>query len=573
MDKRWIFKKEPEPDQLAKLTEELGGDQVVARLLLNRGFNTFEEARKFFNPSLDDLHDPFLMKDLDRAVDRIQKAIEGNEKIMVYGDYDVDGTTSVALTHSFLSQFYKDLDFYIPDRYKEGYGISFAGIDHAAENGISLMIALDCGIRAIDKVVYAKEKGIEIIICDHHTPGEKIPDTIVLNPKRKDCEYPYKELSGCGVGFKLLQGYCRKMDIDESMLFQYLDLLAISISADIVPITGENRILTHFGLTHLNDFKRPGVFHLLRTGEKEKQHLVVEDLVFTIAPRINAAGRLSSGKKAVELLITKDHSFAEEMAVKIDNYNQERREIQKEIFEEAIEKLRKDKFEYTNVVADANWHKGVVGIVASKIIESYKYRPTIVFAELDDAFVGSARSVADYSVYDALLECDNLIEKWGGHKAAAGLSVKKENFKAFRERFEEVVKSTIDKSQLTPEVEIDMNLNFADMKAGMDQEGRTKLMRILQRMEPFGPGNMKPIFRSTNVLDMGSRLVGDDKNHLKFDLFQQGDMANKMGGIGFFMGEEYLEKIRKGSSEIVYTLEENHWKDKIYPQINVRDVK
>ena len=573
MDKRWIFKKEPDPEILSKLTSELNGDEIVARLLLNRGFQSYDAAKSFFNPDLSDLHDPFLMKGMEGAVSRIQKAIENEENILIYGDYDVDGTTSVAMVYSFLSQFYSNLEFYIPDRYQEGYGISYKGIDFADEKGCKLVIALDCGIRAVDKIEYAKSKSIDFIVCDHHTPGNTIPDGIILNPKQADCEYPYKDLSGCGVGFKLLQGFCVKQDIDESLLFQYLDLLVISIAADIVPITGENRVLAFFGLKHLNEYKRPGVFYLLRTGDKEKQWLQIEDLVFTIAPRINAAGRLSSGQKAVELLVTEDEGFAEKMAIQIDTYNQERRAIQKDIIDEAMAKLRTNQYKYTNVVADESWHKGVIGIVASKVIESFRYRPTIVFTEVGDFYVGSARSVSDYSVYNALLECEDLIEKWGGHKAAAGLSVKKENYEAFCYKFEEVVKNSIEKHQLVPEVEIEMNMDFADLNSGMDKMGRTKLMRILSRMEPFGPGNMKPIFRSSHVLDMGSRLVGDEKNHLKFDLFQEGDLANKMGGIGFFMGDEFLDKIRRGPSEIVYTLEENHWKDKIYPQINVRDVK
>ncbi len=573
MHKRWIFKKEPDPKLLDQLTNDLKGDQVVARLLLNRGITNYEEAKSFFNPTLDDLHDPFLMKDMKEAVERLDQAIDNEEKIMVYGDYDVDGTTSVALVYSFLNQVYENLEFYIPDRYEEGYGISFKGIDQAKESGSTLIIALDCGIRAIDKVEYAKEKGIDIIVCDHHTPGESIPDCIVLNPKRKDCEYPYKYLSGCGVGFKFMQAFCQTNLMDESLLFQFLDLLCISIAADIVPITGENRVLAHFGLGHLNEYKRAGIFQLLRTGSKENQDLTIEDIVFTIAPRINAAGRISSGKEAVELLTTEDEQFAYEMAVQIDAYNQERREIEKDITAEAILKLEEDDHKFTNVVADSNWHKGVVGIVASKIIERYRYRPTIVFAEVDGMFVGSARSVDKYSVYDALLECDDLIEKWGGHAAAAGLSVSKDNFQAFRQRFEEVVKATITEDQLVPEVEIEMNLDFAELNKGMDSDGRTKLMRIISRMEPFGPDNMKPIFRTGNVLDTGSRLVGDDQNHLKLDLFQEGDMANKVGGIGFFMGQEYLEKIQKGPSEIVYTLEENHWNNKVYLQVNVKDIK
>ncbi|MEZ4938140.1 MAG: single-stranded-DNA-specific exonuclease RecJ [Crocinitomicaceae bacterium] len=573
MHKRWIFKEEPDPQVLSQLTTDLNGDEIIARLLLNRGVQNFEEAKNYFNPKLEDLHDPLLMKDMKEAVHRLDQAIDNEEKILIYGDYDVDGTTSVALVYSFLSQVYEHLDFYIPDRYLEGYGISFQGIDFAKENGITLIIALDCGIRAIDKVAYAKEKGIDFIICDHHTPGDQIPEAIVLNPKRKDCEYPYKHLSGCGVGFKFMQAFCEHNLMDESLLFQFLDLLCISIAADIVPITGENRILAHFGLGHLNEYRRAGIFQLLRTGSKENQKLNIEDIVFTIAPRINAAGRISSGKEAVELLTTEDEQFAYEMAVQIDAYNQERREIEKDITAEAILKLEEDDHKFTNVVADEQWHKGVVGIVASKIIERYRYRPTIVFAQVEDVFVGSARSVSDYSVYDALLQCDDLIEKWGGHNAAAGLSVKKENFSAFRQRFEEVVQATISEDQLVPEIEIEMNLNFGDLLSGMDKEGRTKLMRIIGRMEPFGPNNMKPIFRSTNVMDCGSRLVGDDQNHLKLDLFQEGDMANRMGGIGFFMGEDYLKKIQNGPAEIVYTLEENPWNGKIYPQLNVKDIK
>jgi len=511
---------------------------------------------------------------MDRAIKRLLSAIDKNEKILIYGDYDVDGTTSVALVYSFLNQEYENLDYYIPDRYKEGYGISFAGIDYAEENGISLIIALDCGIRAIDKIEYAKEKKIDFIVCDHHRPGDTIPDCIVLNPKRVDCEYPFKELSGCGVGFKLMQAYCKEKDLDESLLFQYLDLLMISIAADIVSMSGENRILAHFGLKHLNEFKRPGIYQLLKTGAKENKELQVDDVVFTIAPRINAAGRLSSGKKAVELLISDDEKLAEEMAQQIDVYNQERRAIEKDITEEAIEQLQDDQHKYTNVVADEGWHKGVVGIVASKIIERFRYLPTIVFAIHEGVYVGSARSISDFSVYDALAECDELIERWGGHHAAAGLSVKKENFEAFREKFDAVVGEMIDEGQMVPEIQIEMNLSFESLLDGMDEKGRTKIMRNLSRMEPYGPDNMKPIFRSGKVLDGSyTKLVGADKNHLKLHLFQEGDKANTVGGIGFFMDEEYLQKIKNGPAEIVYTIEENHWNDKISLQLNVKDIK
>lgn len=570
--KRWKIKSSADSKVVERLSRELGINSILANLLAQRGISTFEEARKFFRPQLSDLHDPFLMKDMDKAVARIEKAISSGEKILVYGDYDVDGTTAVAMMFSFLKSFYDKIDFYIPDRYKEGYGISIAGIDYAAENNFSLIIALDCGIKANQKISYAKEKnlpadrhGIDFIICDHHLPDEKIPDAVaVLDPKRKDCKYPYKELSGCGIGFKLIQALAQKKNIQQEALEQYLDLVATSIAADIVPITGENRILTYFGLKRINENPREGLRMMLELNSIKKE-LTVSDIVFIIAPRINAAGRMESGRKAVELLISSSSERARESGIDLNQHNTDRRDLDSTITQEALqmiaesEELQKRK---TTVLFNPQWSKGVIGIVASRLIETY-YRPTIILTQSNGMLSGSARSVKDFDVYEAISACSDLLEQFGGHKYAAGLSLKEENLKAFAKKFEEVVSSTIDEKLLIPEIEIDAAVNFSDITP--------KFYSVLKQFAPFGPGNMTPIFLTENVFDKGyASIVGT--NHLKMDLIQKGE-EKKIPAIGFSLGGYYEFVAKKNSFTVCYNIREQEWSGKIYLQLQVKDLK
>lgn len=565
--KRWT---ELPADELAadKLQRELNIHPVFCRLLVQRGVTTFEQAKSFFRPSLADLHDPFLMHGMQAAVERVEAAIRNKENILIYGDYDVDGTTSVALMYSFLREFYDQLDYYIPDRYKEGYGISFQGIDYAAEHNCKLVIALDCGIRAIDQINYAKEKGIDFIICDHHNPGDTVPDAVaVLDPKQSNCRYPYKELSGCGVGFKLIQAFASRNHIPDEVVFQYLDLLVVSIAADIVPITGENRILAYFGLQRLNREPREGLKNLLEVAGKAEKELTIMDVVFGLAPRINAAGRMGSAKNAIKLLID-----AEDMgeADVLNDRNNERKLEDKSITEEALQMIREDAMmeeAKTTVVFQPHWHKGVVGIVASRLIESY-YRPTIVFTESGGMLTGSARSVTGFSVYDALVACDDLIEQWGGHKYAAGLSILPKNLDAFKQRFEQVVADTILEDQLIPEVKIDAELQLTDISANF--------YKILKQFGPFGPGNMRPVFLSRNVRDAGrSRCVGDDSKHLKLNVTQDGKYL--VNGIAFGMGE-WFDKIKLQGRHappfnVCYCLSENEWQGNTSIEIDVKDIR
>ncbi|MFM1876974.1 MAG: hypothetical protein RL266_2711 [Bacteroidota bacterium] len=566
LETEWKYADLPDPAQVNELCEQLGVKEDVAQLLINRGITDFDEARSFFRPSYSDLHDPFLMKDMDKAVLRLEEALGNGEKMLIYGDYDVDGTTSVALVYSFL----KDLgqvDFYIPDRYKEGYGLSIAGIDHANENGISLIIALDCGIRAIDKVAYANELGIDIIICDHHLPGTELPAAhAILDPKQKGCEYPYKELCGCGVGFKLLQAYCEKNDADFDRLTAKLDLVAVAIAADIVPITGENRILTTFGLQKINQEPSTGIRALLEYTKMNRE-MTISDVVFTIAPRINAAGRIASGKRAVELLISDNLNEALEFSAEISKYNTERRDLDKSVTEGALEILRTDDFYSTSrstVVFNPDWHKGVVGIVASRLIEQH-YKPTIVLTESEGKATGSARSVHDFDVHAALCECEDLLEQFGGHKYAAGMSLRLENVDAFRQRFEEVVAARIEEHMLTPKLEIDLEINLDRITP--------KFMALLKQFAPFGPGNMNPVFVSRNLVAEDVRTMGADDTHLRFKPAQQGVKHLMLQAVAFKMGKLYPQLAEGKPFDMAYTIEENHWKDKVYLQLNVKDVK
>ncbi len=566
MQKRWTINK-IESDKVDHLQKELKINSTLCRLLVGRGITTFSEAKLFFRPTLEHLHNPFLMKDMERAVNRIEKALRNEEHILVYGDYDVDGTTSVALIYSFLSEFYNRVGYYVPHRYKEGYGISKQGIDYAHEKGYKLIIALDCGIKAVEKIKYANGLGIDFIICDHHLPGDELPPAYaVLDPKRNDCSYPYKELSGCGIGFKLIQAFAQNNDIPFGIVEKYLDLVAVSIASDIVPITGENRVLAYYGVKRINENPRKGIKSLIETS-KLKKDLTISDIVFMLGPRINAAGRMDDARNAVKLLISETHEHAEANAEFLNQKNSERKQVDKDITAEALEMINRDpglQNRKTTVLAQPHWHKGVIGIVASRLIETY-YRPTIVFTETNGTMTGSARSVKGFNIHDAIKECGDLLEQFGGHMFAAGLSLKKENFETFQNRFEEVVSATITEESLIPEVNIDAELNFADINE--------KFFNIVRQFAPFGPGNMKPVFVSKAVRDRGySRVVGDE--HLKLDLTQ--DEGRNCRGIAFGMGDLADKIFHTGTEkrfDICYTLEENEWNGIRNIELNVKDIK
>ena len=545
---------------VSKLSKALNVSEIVAHLLVLRGITTFDEAKSFFRPEISHLNDPFLMKNMQKAVDRIQTVIANGEKVLVYGDYDVDGTTSVAMMYSFLKKKVKEIEYYIPCRYDEGYGISLKGIDYAKENNFTLIIALDCGIRAVNQVDYANEKGVDFIICDHHNPGEKIPRALaLLNPKQSDCNYPYKELSGCGVGFKLIQAFSQQNNIDFSEIIEYLDLLTVSIGADIVPMTGENRVFSFYGLQQINKTPRVGLKALMEIANKTKE-VTITDVVFGVAPRINAAGRIEHAKKAVEILVETDYDKAMLFADKIEKNNTTRKGLDKSITKEALEMI--DVKKKSTVVHSENWHKGVVGIVASRLIETH-YKPTIVLAEKDGLLTGSARSVHDFDLYSALAKCEHLCEKFGGHKYAAGLSIKKENLPQFIDAFEKVVSESIDEDQLTPKINIDLVIDINDAD--------DKLYRIIKQFAPFGPKNLPPIFVSKGVIDNGyGKQVGEDKTHLRINAKRN---KGTIAGIGFGMGD-YFEIIKDDQSfDVCYSIDENEWNGKKSLQLRVRDIK
>ncbi|MEM6719866.1 MAG: single-stranded-DNA-specific exonuclease RecJ [Bacteroidota bacterium] len=561
---RWTLKPKPETQKIKHLMEVLQIDEIVATLLLQRGIETFEDAKTFFRPSVDHIHDPFLMKDMNVALARIEKAIANTENILVYGDYDVDGTTSVALVSSYLKSIYPNIATYIPDRYKEGYGLSFQGIDYASDNDISLIITLDCGIKAIEKVAYATEKGIDIIICDHHRPGNELPKAVaVLDPKRDDCTYPYDELCGCGVGFKLVQALASKRGQTVTDLFPYLDLVATAVAADIVPVTGENRTLAFFGMKVINSKPRAGIKAIIH--QLKKDTLTITDVVFIIAPRINAAGRMSHGLHAVELLTETDLEVAKKYAASIEKFNSERRELDQEITQEAFQQIEKlgEQERFTTVVYEEHWHKGVIGIVASRLIEKY-YRPTLVFTKSGDKLAASARSVKGFDVYNALEQCKEHLIQFGGHKYAAGLTLKEENYQAFKDAFEEVVKSTIDKNLLTPEILIDREIKLHEITP--------KFYRILKQFAPFGPKNMSPVFMSTHIQDTGwAKCVGSDETHIKLTAVQR--KSEPIGGIGFSLGDKLKKVQDKKPFDAVYSLDENTWNGKTKLQLRLRDIK
>lgn len=561
---RWTLKSKPEKEQVQKLQNELQVDETIATLLIQRGVETYEQARTFFRPSLSDLHNPYLMKDMDKAISRIEKAIENGENILVFGDYDVDGTTAVSLVSSYLKNFYPNVATYIPDRYDEGYGISYKGIDYADDNGISLIIALDCGIKSIDHVAYANAKNIDFIICDHHRPGDELPNAVaVLDPKRSDCFYPYDELCGCGVGFKLIQALAenRNQTIDD--LIVYLDLVATAIAADIVPMTGENRVLAKFGLEVINSNPRPGIKALIQNVKKKV--LTITDVVFIIAPRINAAGRIKHGNEAVALLTEFNLEQAEIFASEIEQHNADRKDLDKQITIEALSQIEEnnEKEKFTTVVYHESWHKGVIGIVASRLTETY-YRPTIVFTKSGDKLAASARSVKDFDVYNALEACAEHLEQFGGHMYAAGMTLKEENYQNFKNAFEAEVKKTIPPDLLIPEISVDAEIDFADINP--------KLIRILSQFEPFGPQNMTPTFMSKNIKDTGyAKPLGKDDEHLK--LFIKQNNSEGFGAIGFGLGKKLELVTNQKPFDAVYCIDENEFNGNVTVQLRLKDLK
>ena len=566
MEYRWELKEPLSKGVLNALSKELNGlHEVLTAILINRGIDTYEKARNFFRPSLEELYDPFLMKDMDKAVDRLQQAMNNGEKVLIYGDYDVDGVTSVSLVYSFLKERYDSLGYYIPDRYAEGYGISFKGIDYAEAHNFTLIIALDCGIKANDKVAYAREKGIDFIICDHHNPGEKLPEAVaILDPKRVDCEYPYKELSGCGVGFKLLQAYASMNRVEFGELEKYLDFLTISIAADIVPITGENRTLATFGLPRINNQPRQGIASMIELAGLKKE-LTISDVVFKIAPRINAAGRLESATSAVEVLIAEKETVALQAGKFIQDQNEDRKKLDKQITKQALELIHADAFfeqKKTTVLYHPEWHKGVIGIVASRLIENH-YRPTIVLTESNGKITGSARSVNGFDIYDAIESCSDLLEQFGGHKYAAGLTMHTDQLENFKAKFDKIVSERIEPWMLQPVINIDAELQLSAVDP--------KFFRILQQFGPFGPGNLNPVFLTKNVLAADQRVLGTD--HLKLKVFDPDSPSRLFEAIAFGLGR-FDEQIGEGIPfSLVYTLELNEWNGRSNMQMNVKDIR
>jgi single-stranded-DNA-specific exonuclease len=568
MEKRWVVKEKGDTAVVKQLAKTLNVTESLANLMVQRNITSADEATAFFNPSLDQLHDPFLMKDMNIAVDRISSAVKKNEKILVYGDYDVDGTTAVALMYSFLRDQYSNVEYYIPDRYKEGYGVSFQGLDYAYQNNCKVVITLDCGIKAVEKVKYARTKGLDVIICDHHYPGDEIPKALaVLDPKQPSCSYPYKELSGCGVGFKLIHAYSRVHGIPFGAISHYLDLVAVSIASDIVHITGENRIMAYFGLKQLNDSPRTGLKEIIRESDLTKS-ITIEDVVFKIGPRINAAGRMETGSKAVDLLVSSDTHLATGISKEINNFNIERRSVDRIITTEAMRMISEDQRTVnsrTTVLYNPSWKKGVIGIVASRLIETY-YRPTVILTESNGFATGSARSVQGYDLYQAIEACSDLLESFGGHMFAAGLTLKKENIQLFMERFEHYVHSTITEDQLVPRLFVDCELSFSEINEDF--------FKTVSKFQPFGPENMSPIFVSRNVFDTGSgRMVGSSGEHLKLDLCQESTGQKSFSAIAFSQANHF-EYIRGGNPfDICYSLEMNEFRGNKNLQLNIRDIK
>lgn len=559
---RWTASPKLNDQKVEQLASSINVSNAIAALLLQRGVETYDQAKKFFRPQLTDLYDPFLMKDMDKAIERIQAAIANKERLLVYGDYDVDGTTSVSIVYSFFKKITDNIEYYIPDRYKEGYGISKIGIDYAVETGVKLIIALDCGTRSIELINYAREKGIDFIVCDHHLPGDELPQAVaLLNPKRPDCPYPYKELSGCGIGFKLLQAYTQATEMPFEEAIKYLDLVAVSTCSDIVEIRDENRILVYYGLKKINEDPCIGLQALLQSYQI-KQEYEVSDIVFGIGPKINAAGRIADAKSSVKLLIEEDFHQALNLAKTLNENNSERKDIDNDITKEALDILESSmelQQRKSTVLYSEKWHKGVIGIVASRLIETY-YKPTIIFSEVNGMLTGSARSIKDFDVHDAIGACGDLVIQYGGHKYAAGLTIRKESFEAFTQRFEEIVTLNTSEELLTPEIEYDMELNFTDITP--------KFFAVLDQFKPHGPGNMVPIFRTNNLTDAGSRIVKE--KHLKLIAYQKGI---KFDGIGFNMSDVFPIISKGVPFDICYSLEMNEYKGNKNLQLKVRDIR
>lgn len=568
-DKKWILKESGDRETISRLSAELGIDPILARLLEQRGIKTFEEARRFFRPSLSSLHDPFLMKDMDVAVDRLEKAVKGGEKILVYGDYDVDGTTAVALVYLFLSRLTDKTGFYIPDRYDEGYGVSSKGIDWAAENGFSLIITLDCGIKAIDKVNYAASRGIDMIICDHHLPEDTIPDAVaVLDPKREDCGYPFDDLSGCGVGFKLVQAYSQRNGIPDEEIFPFLDLLVVSIASDLVTVVGENRVLAYYGLKQLNENPRKGLTAIIAQSNLEPGHVSIDDIVFKIGPRINAAGRMESGRLAVNLLTATDDVTAELVAKQINDSNNERKNIDRETTKEALDMVEQGRClakENATIVYNPDWNKGVVGIVASRLVEAF-YKPTFVLTKSNGLVTGSARSIRGFDLYSSIEQCADLLENYGGHIYAAGLAMKEENLEEFARRIDRFVGEHKSDDMSVPAIDVDAELPFARITP--------KFFRILKQFQPFGPGNNSPVFVTGDVYDNGSgRKVGPAGQHLKLELIEEDQPYNHISAIGFNMSSSF-EHIKAGNPvDVCYTIVENYYRGTSNLQLRLKDLK
>jgi single-stranded-DNA-specific exonuclease len=568
IEKKWIIKPDGDAEKVEVLSNILNIDKKIANLLVQRGIETYEQARIFFRPQLNDLYDPFLMKDMEKAINRLKKALINDEHILIYGDYDVDGTTGIALLYGFLKKFHKKISYYVPDRYKEGYGISFDGIDKASEISCRLIIAVDCGIKATEQINYANQKNIDTIICDHHNEGDKLPNAFaILDPKRKDCKYPYKELSGCGVAFKFLQAFCQSEKIDLSNLYMHLDLVVVSVGSDIVPVTGENRILSYYGLQQLNTDPCPGLKSIISlTGLTDKE-IQINDIVFKIGPRINAAGRMQSGERAVELLISDNDKFAETIGIEINTINTCRQELDQEITVQALNMINSSenlKNAYSTVLYSEDWHKGIIGIVASRLTESY-YRPTVIFTKSNGLITGSARSVPGYNLYEAIEACSDLLESFGGHMYAAGLTLKQKNIEAFSQRFEEYIQSTITEAQRIPTINVDMKIEIKDINP--------KFYRILKQFAPFGPENMTPTFVSQHIYDNGCiKKVGKNGEHLKLKLVQQLGDNRCIDGIGFSMSEYYDYITDFKPFDLCYQIFENNFMNQTFLQVLVKDI-
>jgi single-stranded-DNA-specific exonuclease len=567
MERVWNIRPQGDINEIKHLSAALNVDMVIANLLVQRGIKTYNEAKAFFRPRLSDLHDPFLMKDMDKAVERLERAIRDKEKVMIYGDYDVDGTTSVALMYLFLKNRIKDLHFYIPDRYSEGYGISPKSIEYAIQEKFTLVIVLDCGIKAIEKINHAEEQGLDFVICDHHNPDETIPNACaVLDPKRPDCPYPYKELSGCGVGFKLLQAYCEKNEVPLTELYDLLDLVVVSIASDIVPVTGENRVLAYYGLKKLNTNPGVGLKAIIQySGLTE--NITISDIVFKIGPRLNASGRIEHGKRSVEILVAQNETLASALGDEINSYNEIRKTLDRDITQEALDMIQNSEFlreRKSTVLYNRDWHKGVVGIVASRLTEYY-YRPTVILTESNGLATGSARSVKDFDLYEAIGSCNDLLESYGGHMYAAGLTLKIENIPAFAERFEEIVAHTLTEAQQIHTIDVDAKIMLSDINP--------KFYRLLKQFAPFGPHNALPVFVSDDVLDPGSsRLVGKNGEHIKLDLVEPDFTSDVFPGIAFNQSDKF-DIITSGMPfDICYSLVENEFRGKKNLQLYIRDI-